>query len=550
MDIKEHIESKLKPILTSLGVEEPHVILERPKDNAHGDLSSNAAMMFAKKLKSNPKEFAQLVIDKMNLPDEFILKAEIAGAGFINFYVSENYYLSKLEEILKQASDFGKLDTNKGKTADLEWVSANPTGPLHTGHGRQIALGKAIANLLEWSGYKVTREYYYNNAGMQMEKLAKSVYARYRQLYEPDYPFPEDGYVGDYVMEVVRILDEEYGDKLVDSSDDIFKTAGENWCFKSIKHTLARMGISHEIFFNESSLYESGEIKKTLDAFKKAGLSYEKDGAVWLKTSELLKDKKDAVDKVIVKSTGEPTYRLPDMVYHIDKIKRGYDLIIDIFGADHGDTYKEVLAGLQGLGYDSSKIKVIIHQMVTFVQDGKPVKMSKRSDNVVYMDDLLDELGEDVTQFFYVMRSANTHLEFDISLAKEQSDKNPVFYLQYAHARICSILRNAKEVFPDFNDESTASYTLLSSPDELNMMKILSVFPDIVASSAATYEPHKVITYLNEVAENYHRFYHNNRVINKDAKEVSFARLKLCEAAKIVLKNGFDIIGISAPEKM
>ncbi|MCC7159745.1 MAG: arginine--tRNA ligase, partial [Ignavibacteria bacterium] len=263
MDIKEHIESKLKPILTSLGVEEPHIILERPKDNAHGDLSSNAAMMFAKKLKSNPKEFAQLVIDKMNLPDEFILKAEIAGAGFINFYVSENYYLSKLEEILKQASDFGKLDTNKGKTADLEWVSANPTGPLHTGHGRQIALGKAIANLLEWSGYKVTREYYYNNAGMQMEKLAKSVYARYRQLYEPDYPFPEDGYVGDYVMEVVRILDEEYGDKLVDSSDDIFKTAGENWCFKSIKHTLARMGISHEIFFNESSLYESGEIKKT-----------------------------------------------------------------------------------------------------------------------------------------------------------------------------------------------------------------------------------------------------------------------------------------------
>lgn len=550
MDIKQHIESKLKSVLSELGVEEPHVILERPKDNAHGDLSSNAAMMYAKKLRSNPKEFAQLVIDKLNLPDEYILKAKIAGPGFINFYVSESYYTSKLEEILKLASNFGRLDSNKGKTANLEWVSANPTGPLHTGHGRQIALGKAIANLLEWSGYKVTREYYYNNAGMQMEKLAKSVYARYRQLYEPDYPFPEDGYVGDYVMEVVRILDEEYGDKLIDSSDDIFKTAGENWCFKSIKHTLTRMGITQDIFFNESSLYESGEIKETLAAFKKAGLSYEKEGAVWLKTSELLKDKKDAVDKVIVKSTGEPTYRLPDMVYHIDKIKRGYDLIIDIFGADHGDTYKEVLAGLQGLGYDSSKIRVIIHQMVTFVQDGKPVKMSKRSDNVVYMDDLLDELGEDVTQFFYVMRSANTHLEFDISLAKEQSDKNPVFYLQYAHARICSILRNAKEVFPDFNDKSTADYSLLNSPDELNMMKILSVFPDVVASSAATYEPHKVITYLNEVAENYHRFYHNNRVVNKDAKGVSFARLMLCEAAKIVLKNGFDIIGISAPEKM
>jgi len=337
---------------------------------------------------------------------------------------------------------------------------------------------------------------------------------------------------------------------IIDSDDKVFREAGENWCFKSIKQTLERLGIAHDIFYNESSLYESGKIKETLEEFKKRGLSYEKDGAVWLKTSELLKNKKDAADKVIVKATGEPTYRLPDMAYHIDKVQRGYDLIIDIFGADHGDTYKEVLAGMEGLGYDTSKIKVIIHQMVTFVQDGKPVKMSKRSDNVYYLDDLIDDVGADVVQFFFVMRSVNTHLDFDIALAKEESDKNPVFYLQYAHARISSILRNAKDVFPEYGENSMPDINLLKIPEELSLMKVLTVFPETVASAAVTYEPHKVITYLNEVAENYHRFYHNNRVIDAEAKELSYARLKLCEAAKAVLKNGFDIIGISSPEKM
>ncbi len=550
MDIKQHISYKLKEALKSLGIDDAMVILERPKDITHGDVSCNAAMMYAKREKKNPKEFAQSIIDKLNIPDEYISQAAIAGPGFINFFISDNYYRNTLAEIIKQNTNYGRLSINAGKTADLEWVSANPTGMLHTGHGRQIALGKAIANLLEWSGYKVTREYYYNNAGKQMDNLAKSVYARYRQLFEPEYPFPEDGYVGEYVNEIASELFKEYDDKLVDTDDKIFKEAGENWCFKAIKHTLQRLGIEHDVFYNESTLYDSGKIKETLEEFKAKGLSYEKDGAVWLKTSELLKDKKDAQDKVIVKSTGEPTYRLPDMAYHIDKIKRGYDLILDIFGSDHGDTYKEVLAGVDALGYDASKIKVIIHQMVTFVMDGKPVKMSKRSDNVYYMDELLDDIGVDVAQFFYVMRSGNTHLDFDIDLAKEQSDKNPVFYLQYAHARICGILRNAVDVFPDYKNASDVNYNLLTSPEELSLIKILSVFPDVVSGAAATFEPHKVITYLNEVAENYHRFYHNNRVINAEEKELSFARLKLCEASKTVLQNGFDIIGISAPERM
>lgn len=550
LDIKQYVSEKIKNALRFLGIHEPAVILERPKDPLHGDISCNAAMMYAKKLGRNPKEFAQAILEQLALPDEFITKASIAGPGFINMFIADKYYTEKLTEINELKGNFGRLNDNSGKTADIEWVSANPTGELHTGHGRQTALGKAIANLLEWTGYKVTREYYYNNAGKQMENLAKSVYARYRQLFEPDYPFPEDGYAGDYVKEIAAILAKEHDDKLIDADDKIFREAGENWCFKSIKHTLDSFGIHHDIFFNESTLYETGKITETLEEFKKRGLSYEKDGAIWLKTSELLKNKKDAADKVIVKATGEPTYRLPDMAYHIDKLKRGYDLIIDIFGADHGDTYKEVLAGIEGLGYDSSKIKVIIHQMVTFVQDGKPVKMSKRADNVYTLDDLIEDIGADVTQFFFVMRSANTHLEFDIALAREQSDKNPVFYLQYAHARICSILRNAAEILPDYSSAGSINFSLLDTPEAISLIKVLVLFPETVAAAAATLEPHKIITYLNEAAENYHRFYHNNRVIDAEAKELSFARLKLCEAARIVLKNGFDIIGISAPERM
>lgn len=549
--IKDHISAKLNSALKKLGLTAPSYAIERPKEEAHGDFSVNAAMMLAKAEKKNPRELAGKIIESLEVPDEFISKADVAGPGFINFFVNNNYYKKELANILEENSAYGRLKKYEGKTADLEWVSANPTGELHLGHGRQIALGKAIANLLEWSGYKVTREYYYNNAGSQMEKLAKSVYASYRRLFEPDYPLPEDGYAGDYIQEIAGILKTEYGDKLINSPDDnVFQTAGENWCFKSIKHTLQRLGIIHDVFFNESSLYSSGKITEALADFKNKNLSYEKDGAVWLKTSELLKNKKDAEDKVIVKSTGEPTYRMPDIVYHTDKIKRGFDLIIDIFGADHGDTYKEVLAGVEALGYDSSKIKVIIHQMVTFVQDGKPVKMSKRAGNAYSMDDLLDDIGVDVAQFFFVMRGANTHLEFDLALAKEQSDKNPVFYLQYAHARISGILRNAKDVLPEYKSAGEKDFSLLTEADEINLMKILSAFPETVEASAETLEPHKIITYLNQVAESYHRFYHNNRVIDTENKSLSYQRLMLCDASKIVFKNGFDIIGISAPERM
>ncbi len=677
--MKEYLKQKIKQALSKLGYPTYEPQLERPKEKSHGDLSTNVAMMISRDLKINPITVVTGTAAAMSSDENFIV--EVKGA-FLNFRLSDNYFREQLKHILATGINFGKSNIHTGKTANIEWVSANPTGPLHAGHGRHIALGKAVANLLEWSGYKVTREYYYNDAGKQMDNLAKSVYARYLQEnYRKDFPFPEGGYVGEYIKDIsseirhyyllkfiqdnireindeiqsktgqdllnitwvdnkdvvqevlqelvnskfdksfqqyldaidithidkssdlksivdfisknlksdfpqqpvdmkgyvkdvlvnlinetifhsnsyikkiAKYLHDRYGDQFEGVDLQFFKDFAENECWNSINHTLYRMNVRHDKYFSESSLYETGKVQIVLERFKVNGLSYLKDGAVWLRLSEFRDEKGKQIfekDKVIVKSSGEPTYRLPDMAYHIDKLNRGYDNIVDIFGSDHSDTYKEVLAGVGALGYDTSKIKVIIHQMVTFVHEGKPVKMSKRSDNVYYLDDLLDDVGEDVAQFFFVMRSANTHLDFDVKLAKEQSEKNPVFYLQYAHARICGILRNAEGVLADYIKTRASEFNLnlLKEPEEIELIKTLTYFPEAVEGAALSYEPHKIITYLNELAENFHKFYHNHRVLNEEAKELSYARLKLCEAVKSVLKNGFSIIGVNAPERM
>jgi arginyl-tRNA synthetase len=548
--VKDLLAQYLIEVLNDLGYSGHTPTVSRSLEEKFGDYTTNIAMQIGRSEKVNPIEIAAKIRDKIR-PDALNLESvEVVKPGFINFFLKPGYFENDINEILAKGDKFGKKESYR--TADIEWVSANPTGPLHAGHGRHIALGKAIAKLLEWNGYKVTREYYYNNAGRQMDILAKSVYARYRQLFDPEFTLPDDAYAGGYVIEIAKQIKEQYGNSLLEPADNlsVFKEIGERWCFNSIKNTLSRMGIVHDVFYNEDTLYKEGKIEKILSGFQRAGLSYEKTGATWLKTSQLLKDRKDAEDKVIVKSSGEPTYRLPDMAYHIEKIKAGYDLLVDIFGSDHADTYQEVLAGVSALGYDVSKIKVIIHQMVTFVQDGKPVRMSKRSDNVYYLDDLLDEFGPDVAQFFFVMRSANTHLDFDVKLAKDQSEKNPVFYLQYAHARICGILRNADEIMPGYREVKFDDHGKLNQPEELKLRKELSYFPDVIEEAGTTYEPHKVITYLNSVAEKFHKFYHNHRVINEDDEELSCMRLNLCRATQIVLKNGFDIIGISAPVRM
>lgn len=544
--MKEIIKDIVEKALKELGYTVPEFSVDYPKNQKFGDFSTNISMVLAKELKKNPREIADTLLPFLKKETAFS-GVEIAGAGFINFFVADKFYYELVRKIINEKELFGKLALNNGKTANLEWVSANPTGPLHAGHGRQVCLGKAIANLLEWTGYKVTREYYYNDAGNQMNNLAKSVYARYMQIFKPDFPFPDDGYAGDYIKDIASNIYKEKSDTLKDSDDfNYFKSKAEEANFAKIKNTLSKFNIKHDVFFSETDLYKNGDIENILSLFKEKGASRTEEGATWL----IMDKDKFQKDKVIVKATGEPTYRLPDMAYHINKIKRGFDLIVDIFGSDHGDTYKEVIYGVKLAGYNPENIKVIIHQMVTFKMGNESVKMSKRSDNVYYLDDLIEDVGIDATQLFFVMRSANTHLDFDIELAKDKSDKNPVYYLQYAHARICGIFRNAEENIPEFNNDYLHAEYSHTEPEALELIKALAKFPEEIRSAYDGLEPHKLIYYLNTVAELFHKFYHNNRIVNPEDLQATYSRLQICYITKQVLQNGFSIIGISAPERM
>lgn len=549
--MKEILHQKLTSILAELSYPSVDIFFDRPKIEAHGDLTTNVAMVIAKKIGKNPRQVAQSIIDKLDTASLSLSSVEIAGPGFINFRFTESYVVDQAKEILRRAEDFGKSNIANGKKTNIEWVSANPTGPLHSGHGRQVILGQVIANLLEWTGHDVTREYYFNNTGNQMRTLAESIYARYRQQLGDDYPFPENAYQGEYIKEIAQEIAKEKGDSLreTDGERSYFKKYGEEWCFKKIKATLARLGVHHDLFYNEDSLYTEGKITEVIQAFKDKDLAYDQDGAVWYRATKFGADK----DRVIVKSTGEPTYRLPDIAYHREKFRGGFDLIVDIFGADHIATIPDVLSGVKALGYDVDKVKVIIHQMVSFVDGDEVVKMSKRNANVYTLDDLIDEVGADAVHYFFVMRSVGTHLEFDIALAKEQSDKNPVYYLQYAHARIASILRFAADegfMVGDYSAMLDATdFSMIKSKEEIDLLKKLLEFPEIVQSCALTFEPHRLTTYLREVAETFHRFYHEHRVINDD-KKLMQARLIVCLLTKTVIANGCKILAVSCPEKM
>lgn len=414
---------------------------EQPQNEQHGDLSTNVAMLLAKTLKRPPRDVAKEIIARLHLDHGHIRTVEIAGPGFINIAFDHQYFTSGLRDLLAAGAEFGHGQSNAGKSINLEWVSANPTGNLHAGHGRQVCIGQAIANLLDWTGANVTREYYFNNAGNQMANLAKSVRVRYLQELGDEIELGEDGYRGAEIIEIARELVRQFGDEKRSAPLSFFRSFGEQENFKHIQATLDRLGVKHDIFFNENSLYDSGAIEETIAEFKARGLAYEKDGALWLRLSEM--GEKD--DRVIVKSSGEPTYRLPDICYHRNKLSRGYDELIDIFGVDHIATISDVLASLRALGYDTSKIKVVIHQMVSFISGTELIKFSKRSGDAYSLDELLDDVGTDAAKFFFNMRSAGSHLEFDVALAREQSDKNPVYYVQYAHARIASILRFADQ---------------------------------------------------------------------------------------------------------
>ncbi|MBK7230189.1 MAG: arginine--tRNA ligase [Ignavibacteriales bacterium] len=542
--MKEYLYSAFREAENKIPeLKEISISFDVPKSIEHGDLSSNAAMLLTKRLKKNPKVIAQEIIDALELNKSVISKVEIAGPGFINFFFSKDYVTKIIKEILDKKDKFGKSDKFKGKRANVEFVSANPTGPLTVGHGRNAVVGDTVANLLEWIGYDVEREYYFNNAGRQMRVLGDSVKYRYLEILGDKIEFPQDYYQGEYIKDIAMQLFIKYGDSLRNEDpESIFKDTAEQEIFFDIKKSLANLGINHKIFFNENSLYEEGKINELLKTFKEKNLTYEKDGAVWLKLSELGQPE----DKVMVKSSGEPTYRLPDIAYHSVKLQRGYDLLIDLFGSDHNATYPDVMAGLKAIGYDSSKVKVLIHQFVTIMDGGEVVKMSTRKANYITLDELNGEVGKDVVRYFFNMRNINSHMFFDLSVAKKQSDENPVFYVQYAHARINSILRRVKE---EQLEVSINHLELLSHEDEQALLKTLHQFSEEVLLSAKELETHRICTYLYELAAAYHKFNRTSRILGTE-RHLAEARLTLAYATMIVIKNGLSILGVSAPEEM
>jgi arginyl-tRNA synthetase len=545
---KQYAEPLFKSALQAIGApDDIDVAFEAPNNPEHGDLSTNIAMQLARHLKMAPRAIAENILGKIEYDKEMIEKIDIAGPGFINIKFTDKFYISSFREISSHSGDYGRQNIYSDKKINVEYVSVNPTGLLHLGHGRNASIGDTVANLYEWLGAGVTREYYFNNAGNQMNVLAQSIYARYMQkIADPEYQFPENGYHGEYIKSIADEAVEEFGDKLKEGArDDLaaLRKFGEKWCFARITDTLKRMNISQDVFYNEDTLYSEGKIEDVINELKSEGLTYEKDGALWLKLTKLgLND-----DRVIVKSSGEPTYRLPDIAYHREKFRRGFDKLIDVFGADHIATVPDVLAGVKALGFDPDKVKVLIHQFVTLTEGGKQVKMSKRTGKSYTLDDLLDEVGADVVRFFLLMRGISTHLEFDLDLAREQSEKNPVFYLQYAHARICSIFENAKDKNIETSQE--VEWDAFNHPDEIKLIKELMKFPEIIRNAGEKHEPQILAEYLRGLAQQFHVFYHNCRIIGEENR-IMAARLRLAECVRFAIKNGLTILGISAPEKM
>ena len=520
------------------------VTFEKPRVAEHGDLTTNVAMVLAKTAGRNPRDLANEIVRHLTVDPAVIRRVTVAGPGFINISLTDDFYRRQLSELIHRGGEYGRSTIGAGTRVQVEFVSANPTGPLTVGHGRGAVFGDTVARLLEWTGHDVTREYYFNNAGRQMRILGDSVRLRYLELLGDSVEFPADYYQGEYIRDIARHLVESHGDALrKEPAEGRFKEQAEKEIFDDIKKTLKSIGIQFRSFFNESSLYTDGKIRAVIDDLRSNGLVYDQDGAVWFKTTSFGADK----DKVIVKATGEPTYRLPDIAYHRDKFRRGFDLVIDVFGADHIATYPDVLAGLKALGLDETKVRVLIHQFVTITQNGEVVKMSTRKANFITLDELIAEVGPDVVRYFFIVRTISSHLNFDLGLAKQQSDENPVYYLQMAHARISGILRFGGIAADQRVDG--AQLGLLVKPEELDLMKSLLDFPDTVESCACSYEPHRLAEYLHNLAGLFHRFYHEHRVITEDSS-LSTARLALCFATRVVLRNGFSILGIGAPEQM
>jgi len=520
--------------------------VELPRHEGQGDFSSNIALVLAGIEKQNPRVIAAKIVEKLTSRQELFERVEIAGPGFVNFFINSDVWCRLIPKIMMADDRYGKSEIGNARKVMVEFVSANPTGPLSIGHGRQAILGDSIARLLEATGHNVYREYYYNDAGRQMRVLGESTRARYLELLGEKSKFPEDGYQGKYIFDIGQSLIDEKGDSLKDHADvTVFKDQAEKHIFKDISSTLKRMDITFDNYYNERSLYEDGHIDDVVSQLREKGYVYEKDNAVWFKTTEFGQEQ----DRVIIKSSGEPTYRLPDIAYHREKFKRDFDWLIDIFGSDHIATVPDVMSGVEALGYDSEKVTVVLHQFVTLTRDGKQVKMSTRKANFVTVDELLDLVGVDAVRFFFMMRKADSQMEFDLDLATRKSQDNPVYYVQYGHARICSILRQAIEKGIERESFDGIDSSLLREPEELNLLKTMSIFTATIENAALELAPHKAIFYLMELASQFHSYYNKHKVLTDDMP-LTQARLSLLEALRIVMRNGLDIIGLSAPDKM
>ena len=552
--MKNQISNILSDALQQLNIDisEVYIHIERPKSLEHGDYSSNIALQLAKGIKKNPREVAQLIIDQIG-SEELFNKLELAGPGFINFHLSDMGRSLIIKDIIQKDDKYGRNSNGAKQKLQVEFVSANPTGPLHIGHGRGAAIGDSLARIMQANGWDVTREFYYNDAGQQINNLALSVQSRIKGIEPDDTNFPKDGYRGEYISE---IADAYANCKSVEVDGEIVKSNGNPDDVENIKKfsvaflrkeqniDLDAFQTTFDVFTLESTFYQNNDVEKVLGSLEKNGFSYKKDGATWLKTTEFGDDK----DRVMIKTDGSYTYFVPDVAYHLNKWKRGFVRVLNEQGADHHSTITRVRAALQGLNLNIPKDwpEYVLHQMVTVTKNNQEVKISKRAGSYVTLRDLIDEVGSDATRYFLLARKPDSQLIFDIDLAKSQTNDNPVYYIQYAHARICAVLNQVQMTKEDLHnfDES-----LLTSTHEHQLIKRLSEFPEIILLSASESSPHYIATFLKDLAADFHSYYNANKFLSDD-KALQNARLALIGATKIVIKNGLQLLGISAPEKM
>ncbi len=555
MNIVEQVQGKLKQeikdavVKAGLAAEEqiPDVILEIPKEKSHGDYSTNMAMQLARVAKKAPRVIAEELIASFDSSKASIEKIEIAGPGFINFYMNNAYLTDLIPAVLGAGDQYGETTVGNNQKIQVEFVSANPTGDLHLGHARGAAVGDSLCNILDKAGYDVSREYYINDAGNQINNLALSVEARYFQALGLDKEMPADGYHGEDIIGIGKKLADEHGDKYVNADEkerfDFFREYGLKYEMAKLKQDLEDFRVPFDVWYSETSLYHNGKIDTALQALKDNGHIYEEEGATWFRSTTFGDDK----DRVLIKNDGSYTYLTPDIAYHKDKLERGFEKLINIWGADHHGYIPRMKAAIQALGYDRDALEVEIIQLVHLYKNGEKMKMSKRTGKAVTMRDLVEEVGLDATRYFFAMRSADTHLDFDLDLAVSQSNENPVYYAQYAHARISSILRQGEE---QGMSAEAADYSLISAEKEIDVLKKIGEFPQAVGEAAQKRMPHRITNYIYELASSFHSFYNAEKVLDAENPERTKARLALIKAVQTTLKNSLKLIGVSAPEKM